>query len=275
MVPSRTTTRFMPSSTIVASVCRRCVATRSRAFGNQVFFDEVGRELLSVQSEVRQPIGRGRLVVAFFAGSCARHHARTILARGQRQIARVLLDQPVARLVERDILLRELVDRLRDGRDQVRKALHLPDRAVHDRVEGPVHQRCDKLGKVQLVAQRAGATADRLGGGFAPRRLLAVSSAKGAGSRCSPPERSHDRTRPARGLERTRSPRRGALRLAAAAAWASWVDPARHVLLMTLGSGRGLFPAIATLVGAVAEERKFADRDDGRSARRARTRSAR
>src|SRR5688572_26909421 len=96
-------------------------------------------------------------------------YPKFVAVASQRQIVRVLFDQPVTRLVQRDIFLGELVDRFRHCGDQVGKALHLSDGRIDDSIERPVYQRGNEFRKIELVAERAGPPADGFGGGFAAR----------------------------------------------------------------------------------------------------------
>ena len=88
------------------------------------------------------------------------------------QIVRVLLHEPVARLVGRDVVFRELLDALGDGAHQAGVRLHLTDRRVHDRVERAVHEARDEVGKIDLVAEGAGALRNRFGGLLLSRTRL-------------------------------------------------------------------------------------------------------
>ena len=89
----------MPSSTIVDSVCSRCLrhalARRAEA---SCLLEHLGGELVAVEAEVGEPAGDG-------ASSLARreHGRQPILAAflDERDVARILLDQPGARLARR------------------------------------------------------------------------------------------------------------------------------------------------------------------------------
>jgi hypothetical protein len=115
-----------------------------------------------------------RLLWALAVRGCTGYYPEFLGVTGQRQIVRVLFDQPVTRLVQRHIFLCELIDRLCYRGDQIREAFHLPNRGVDDGIEGAVHQRGHELRKIQLVAERTGPPADRFGGRFAARLSVAA-----------------------------------------------------------------------------------------------------
>ena len=134
----------------------------------QLLFEQVGAEFLTVEAELGEPGRAG----AFGARRQLRAGRQLVGAARQlqRDIARVTLGEPVARLVRADVFGGELLGRLRDGGQQIGVALHLADRGVDNGVEGAVHQLRDEAGEVDLVDQRTGATRDGLGGRCGLRR---------------------------------------------------------------------------------------------------------
>ena len=150
MVPSLTMTRFMPSRTMVASVCRRWRATRSRALGNSSARPDPTSALASSRNSPTNRAMPRRLLRRPLTGAAPPAPRRCPV---QHQISDTA-HQPVTRLVGRDVFLGELLDRLGDSGDQVGEAFHLPDGRIHHGVECAVHERGDELGKIQFVAQR-------------------------------------------------------------------------------------------------------------------------
>ena len=63
----------------------------------------------------------------------------------------------IARLVERHVVARELVDVLRDRADELGERLHLADRGVDHRVGRAVHEAGHEIGEADIVDQRQSA----------------------------------------------------------------------------------------------------------------------
>ena len=89
---------------------------------------------------------RPRRLLSTGASSSSPPASTSMTSRG------MLLDEIIARLVRRDILVGELVERLRHRRDQIGRSLHLADRSSRPSRRSAVDQRRDELGEVELVA---------------------------------------------------------------------------------------------------------------------------
>ena len=106
-LPSRTTTRFIPSITIVARSCSRLSPIERRAAGTSRSSITSSVSSSPRQLEVAEPGRRLGVVVAR-----QRDQARLAAVRRlDRQVGRVAVAQPVARLRGGDVLVRELVRR--------------------------------------------------------------------------------------------------------------------------------------------------------------------
>ena len=158
ILPSVTTMRLIPISTIVASSCCRLVASWVRAAGTR------SDSTVSSSRPVRG-LSSGRVSLTFFsaASSSTPSFTRTLGARAALRAGvhvdledvGELVDQVVAALVLRDVVVAELVEGLGDVGHELAVGLHLLDRGLHDRVEDALDERGDERREVDFPEQSA------------------------------------------------------------------------------------------------------------------------